>query len=216
MNTDLRAKTLAIVSQIGADENLFVGHAMISEDAVVGRFVEVFDERRDLLRKFLYPIFDQRIRGALSTITSLNTFDGQTPIKEIFPPRYLRGDLKELAKQTGLVLPEPVSGKLSLFISLGVFLGSCVLAIVAVVMRPEILIVLFGLVKSGVIVVLLFIPNVVVYFLFPALFRSGSLGDIDTYRALTEYVVRRNYYDYVEDQYRLTRQELRRMLNGLK
>jgi hypothetical protein len=211
MSEVLRDRVSAVAASMGVEDCIFAGNSEIDEGTVVERFVNLFDERPDLFRKFLYPIFDKRIRAGLETIASLDKFGDQTPIKEIFPPRYLKGDFKELGKQTGLVLPEPMLSNLSLFVSLGLFLGTCGLAVIAVIIMPEIFIVLFGLIKTGVILIVLAIPSVAAHFLFPALSRDSSLGDIHTYRELIEYVVRRNYYSYVDNRYWLTRRELRLM-----
>jgi hypothetical protein len=212
MSEVLRDRVLAVAASVGIEDGIFAGDSEMDEGAVVERFVDLFDERPDIFRKFLYPIFDSRVRAGLETIASPDKFGDQTPINEIFPPRYLRGDFKALGKETGLVLPEPMSSNLSLIVFFGLFLGTCVLAVVAVIIMPEIFIILFGLIKTGAILIVLAIPSVAAHFLFPALSRESSLGDIHTYRELIEYVVRRNYYDYVDNQYWLTRRELRLML----
>lgn len=208
----LRDRVLAIAASMGAEDDIFVGDSEINEDTIIERFVTLFDERPDIFRKFLYPIFDKRIREGLETMTSLDEFGDQTPIKEIFPPRYLKGDFKALEKHTGLILPEPMSSNLSLFVSLGLFLVTCGLAVVSVIIMPEIFIVFFGLIKTGAILIVLAIPSIAAHFLFPTLSRNSSLGDIHTYREIIEYVVRRNYYNYFDNQYWLTRRELRLML----
>ena len=57
----VRDRVLAVAASMGVEDDIFAGDSEIDEDTAVERFVTLFDERPDIFRKFLYPIFDKRI-----------------------------------------------------------------------------------------------------------------------------------------------------------
>jgi hypothetical protein len=206
--------------------SVFCSFLNITEDAIklrdiendqdfIDQIISLFKENNHIFNGFLYKIFDLRVRYAFKEVYEEGDFTDDQPIEDILPKGFAESRLKYLESEIKLIFPRPVLSKLSLSVQLALFLLPVSLFILAIVFHVEFLIVLYGLVKLGIIIILILLPNLIGYFLFPKFYQPSKLVGINTYHDLIQDLVLMNRYYYTENDYKLTAEELKDFLQSL-
>lgn len=173
----------------------------------------IFKENPRIFSNFLSKVFDSRIRFVLQRFYSIEGFESEKPISNVLPYKYRVEIIRTLKRETELVFPRPVLSKISLIIQVGLFIVPMLLFLFFFVVNFEFVIVTHGFLRIGALFICGSILNVVAYLCFPNFFRPSKFPGVHTYKDLLDDVVLLNRYDFIEDEYALTLNELERVLN---
>ncbi|RAV98532.1 hypothetical protein [Pseudochryseolinea flava] len=182
-----------------------------NEDDFVDHVVELFKENRRFFNQFLFKIFDLKLRASLKTLYSMSDFEDKL-FNEIFPSRTGRLRVKALESDTGLVFPKLMLSTRNLVIQLCVFIVPVFSFVILMLFNIEIFVAIYSAVKLSIFLPLVGIPYLILYIFFPAFYHPNEMKGVRTYRDLVEDLIVFNRYAYIEDDYRLTRLELRKLL----
>ncbi len=212
---EIQEKVSRFSQFLGITEDAFNVKIISNHEDFSNEAMLVFKESPSIFRKFLYKIFDLRIRKFLKNKFSIMGFNDDDLIRDIFPGGQILRTLNFLETESGLIFPKPVLSNLSFYVQIALLVVPGLALGVLLFLKIEFFIVLYGLVKIGAIVLVITIPYLIAYLIFPDFFRSTRFPNIVTYRDLISDLIWSNQYAFVEDDYKLTKQELEKLFEVL-
>lgn len=215
MHTLLDKKLKQFSSFLNITPDAFDSKNVKSKEEFVEAVIHLFVQMPNLFNSFLFRIFDWRIKTVSKASFSTLDSDNVGSFKDIVNSGQLNTWLRNLQAETGLVFPRPVLSTASYFVQLLLVLVPLVLSIIALVFNFGLLLPIYGLFKVGVLLLIIVVPYLVASFMFPNFFRPNKLPKIVSYRDLVDQVVWLNRYDFIEDDYKMTRSELEKIFESL-
>ncbi|MBL0741229.1 hypothetical protein [Chryseolinea lacunae] len=209
----LKERMKAFCSFMGLTEDTFDFSKIKTEDDWIDEVISVFTKNRRVFIKFLGKVVDLRVRYFFLKQHSIEDIHTDTPVEELFSP-YVMENINKVESEVGLEFPSPMLSTFSLCFQTLLILIPAILIVVLLILRAEFLLVLYGIVKVGAVVFILIIPYGLTYLMFPRFFMPSRFYKTKTYDDIIGYVALSNHLFFLENDYQMTKVELRSFISS--
>jgi hypothetical protein len=211
----MKKKLERFAKLIGITPDAFITAAINDDESFCAQVIMLFKEDPKIFRSFLFAIFDLRVRSVLNLKYDKKVGKISESIKSIFNQHKLHFYLEELEHETGLIFPKAVISNLSFHVQTALLVVPFLAVVYFLFLNPMFLIVVYGVVKIGAGIVVIIVPYAIAYLLFPTFFQPNRLFKISTYEDLINDLVWTYQFEFSDNDFVLTKEELKKIFNSL-